>query len=248
MINRVRYYAGLFNFGDDINPLLYTLITHKAPVRMHVLDETPEDHLLMCGSILYYANEHSIVWGAGFIDSHSPITSEPKEICVVRGPLTGKRLEDLGIEVDVPYGDPMMLTKRLYRPVTMPRDHKYGVIAHYVDKKAVEDWPEDILKIDVSGAMFEIISGVNRCEKIISSSLHGLVIADTYGIPALWVKISDGLSGDDFKFHDYFASIGRTDVYYFDMRGGYTDEVLNAFVDYDVNIDLDRLMEACPLT
>ena len=247
MIERVRYYAGLFNFGDDINPLLCTLITGRAVKEMHVLDETPEDHILMCGSILYYANEHSIVWGAGFIDSRSPIMGEPKGIWAVRGPLTAKRLEQLGIEVDVPYGDPVLLLKRLYKPVPLSQDYEYGVIAHYIDRKTVEDWPDNILRIDIASAPWKIVQDVNRCKKIISSSLHGIVIADTYNIPALWVKLSDGLAGDDFKFHDYFASIGRKDVDFVDLREGYSHGVLNAFVDYKVDIDLDRLYEACPL-
>lgn len=249
MIERVRYFAGLFNWGDDINPELYELITGKKPVKMHVLDETPEDHIMMCGSILNFANEHSIIWGAGFMHKQSTINGAPKEIHAVRGPLTAKRLEELGIEVKVPYGDPSMLvTKWWGNPMYFPsQDCRYGVIAHYIDKKRVEDWPEDIARIDIGNSLRTIIWDTCRCKKIISSSLHGLIVADMYNIPALWVKLSDNIVGDDMKFHDYFASIGRKDVDYFDLRGGYTDEVKNAFKDYKVNIDLDALYEACPL-
>jgi len=247
MIERVRYFAGLFNWGDDINPELYELITGKKCKKMHVLDETPEDHIMMCGSILNYANEHSIVWGTGFMHSQSPMNGAPKEIHAVRGPLTAKRLEELGIEVDVPYGDPSMLILRWKEPFLLSSGRwKYGVIAHYIDKKRVEHWPDDIWRIDISD-YDTVLDMVANCEKIISSSLHGLILADMLGIPALWVKLSDNLAGDDMKFHDYFASIGRKDVDYFDLRGGYTDEVKNAFKDYKVNIDLDALYEACPL-
>jgi len=253
MIERVRYYAGLFNWGDDINPELYRLITGKECKKMHVLDESPIDHIMMCGSILPYANEHSIVWGTGFMHKRSSIGGVPKKICAVRGPLTAKRLEELGIEVNVPYGDPSMFIKNdeTFKvwgdQAYFPKNHKYGVVAHYIDRKLVENWPEDIIKIDIQTHLKLVVSQIVTCEKIISSSLHGLILADMYNIPALWVKLSDNLSGDDMKFHDYFASIGRKDVEYFDLRGGYTDEVKNAFVDYKVNIDLDALYEACPL-
>lgn len=254
MIERVRYFAGLFNWGDDINPELYELITGKKPVKMHVLDETPEDHIMMCGSILRFANENSIIWGAGFMHKQSTMMGAPKEIHAVRGPLTAKRLEELGIEVKVPYGDPSMLIRklelksRIWVAVRYPNPaYKYGVIAHYIDKKRAEHWPDDILKIDIGDTPRKMVETVCKCEKIISSSLHGLILADMFDIPALWVKMSDNLAGDDMKFHDYFASIGRKDVEYFDLRGGYHEEVKNAFKDYKVNIDLDALYEACPL-
>jgi len=246
MIERVRYFAGLFNWGDDVNPVLYTMITGKEPRKMHVYDESQEDHVMMCGSILSFANEYTTVWGAGFMHRRSSIAGVPKKVCAVRGPYTAQRLEELGIEVDVPYGDPAMLMKKTWG-TTLTAQNEYGVIPHYIDKLLVKDWPEEFLKIDIQAPIETVILNVARCKKIISSGLHGLIIADMLEIPALWVKLSNNLSGDDMKFHDYFASIGRKDVDYFDLRGGYTDEVKNAFKDYKVDIDLDALYEACPI-
>jgi pyruvyltransferase len=247
MIERVRYFAGLFNWGDDINPKLYTMLTGNEPVKMHVLDESKVDHLMMCGSILNFANEYTTVWGAGFMNKQSGINGVPKKVCAVRGPLTAQRLEELGIEVSVPYGDPSLLIGRYWCLDPMPPNYKYGVIPHYVDKLLVKDWPDDILRIDIQRDTTKILEDISQCDVIMSSSLHGLILADAFNKTALWIKLSNNLSGDDMKFHDYFASIGRKDVTFFDLRGGYTDEVKNAFKPYDVKIDLDALYEACPL-
>ncbi len=46
------------------------------------------------------------------------------------------------------------------------------------------------------------------CDVIISSSMHGLILGDAYGKPTLWVKFGDDVIGNDFKFYDYYASMG----------------------------------------
>lgn len=45
------------------------------------------------------------------------------------------------------------------------------------------------------------------CKKIVSSSLHGLIVAHAYGIPAIWQKFSDNIFGDDIKYIDYLESV-----------------------------------------
>ena len=248
MIDRLRYYAGLFNWGDDVNVDLYEQITGKPPIKMHVLDNSPVEHIMMVGSILSFANEHSVVWGTGFMHAQSTMMGMPKKITAVRGPLTLKRLQELGYDGKAVFGDPTLLLKPYIETEYILPKCEYGVIPHYIDRKIVEGWPDDILFIDIQQRDFTLLYGLlNRCEKIISSSLHGLILADMFEIPALWVKLSNNLAGDDMKFHDYFASIGRKDVEYFDLRGGYDDSVKDAFKPYKVKIDLDALHEACPL-
>ena len=51
-----------------------------------------------------------------------------------------------------------------------------------------------------------------ECEAIVSSSLHGLVIAESFGIRSTWMKLSENLAGGEFKFHDYFLGTGRAKV------------------------------------
>jgi hypothetical protein len=49
---------------------------------------------------------------------------------------------------------------------------------------------------------------LTSCRRIISSSLHGIIFAHAFDIPAAWVKISPRVIGDGFKFFDYYSSIG----------------------------------------
>ena len=52
-----------------------------------------------------------------------------------------------------------------------------------------------------------LLDEICSCEQIASSSLHGLIISDSYKIPSVWIKFTDKLKGGSFKFNDYFMSI-----------------------------------------
>lgn len=52
-----------------------------------------------------------------------------------------------------------------------------------------------------------VIDQIVQSKLIISSSLHGVILADAYGVPSVWYR---GLGKDiDFKYLDYYASTGR---------------------------------------
>ena len=62
--------------------------------------------------------------------------------------------------------------------------------------------------LDVSAPVETFLAGLQRCETVLSSSLHGIVFAHAYGRRALWIELSSRVHGDGFKFFDYYASLG----------------------------------------
>jgi pyruvyltransferase len=109
--------------------------------------------------------------------------------------------------------------------------------------------PEDVCVINPLSPIEEVIDLVLQSERIVSSSLHGLIVADAYGIPSRWIKISDRILGDGTKYMDYYSSIGYdigTKV--FDLRGNITVDAFLA-VECDQKpllINLDKMIECCP--
>jgi hypothetical protein len=54
----------------------------------------------------------------------------------------------------------------------------------------------------------EVISQIAQCNSILSSSLHGLITADSLRIPNIRIEISTAIRGGDWKFNDYYSAFG----------------------------------------
>jgi pyruvyltransferase len=243
--------AKIPNLGDSMNDNLLHYISGKTFNVVNHQSKVPGPVLIAIGSILQWADNHTIVWGSGFISAKSAIQVQPKMICAVRGPLSRQRILDLGFQCPDIYGDPALLYPRYFHPPVLKK-HKLGLVAHYIDRhdplfiKLVKTGA--VLDINVKGPVNETITKILSCERIISSSLHGLIIADAYGIPSVWIKITDGVIGLGFKFRDYFSSVGRTDIVPLVVNSGTTiKDLLNKFHPYELKIDLDRLFSVCPV-
>jgi pyruvyltransferase len=110
---------------------------------------------------------------------------------------------------------------------------------------------EDILVINVLDSVEKVLDDIYSCEKTLSSSLHGIIASNTYGIASTWVEFSKKLTGDGSKFIDYFLSI-NTKPY---KPVNLINEIPNSKILIDIankngrminQIDIDKLMKTCP--
>jgi pyruvyltransferase len=53
-----------------------------------------------------------------------------------------------------------------------------------------------------------VLTEIAQCRCILSSSLHGLIAADSFHIPNLHIVFSDRPLGDGYKFDDYYSAYG----------------------------------------
>lgn len=224
------------NWGDAINPLLIEHLSGKKVVNINDLAFYNGPVYSVIGSILGNNNIKNLhVWGSGFKNYNANVKIVPSKIYAVRGPLTQNRFKELGIECPSVYGDPAILYKDMYNP-SIEKKYKLGIIPHYVEKnnKSIKTFCEqnNCLLIDIQAGNTEVIDQVKSCSYIASSSLHGLILSDMYDIPSKWIKIEGKLDGDDFKFHDYYASAGV---------------VSPSFIQFQDNTTLDELVETSRL-
>lgn len=202
------------------------------------------------GSILQWAKENSIVWGAGFISEQLDTLYKPQAILAVRGPKTREIFKKRGIECPAVYGDPALLLPLLYYP-EIQKKYKIGIIPHYVDHN--HPWVlkmkerDDVLFVDlmVYSDYKKIVDQILCCEMIISSSLHGIIVSDAYRIPNAHIQLSEKVVGNNFKFEDYYSSVNRKQRKSLCPDDKNTD--YSSMIDeVDIKIDLGKLIQVCP--
>ena len=98
------------------------------------------------------------------------------------------------------------------------------------------------------GTWKQFIDKILSCELILSSSLHGLIVSDAYGIPNHWCQIHFKMDDDGFKFRDYFFSVNKQPYSPFVINSNTTiEEVEELYSNWKpIDIDLDKLIESCP--
>lgn len=116
----------------------------------------------------------------------------------------------LGHKCPEVYGDPAILMPMIYKP-NVEKKYDYAIIPQYATEKSVrKNYPnENVISMNTNDYE-DVINQIASCKKVVTSSLHGIILAEVYGVPAVWYR---GLPKTvDFKYLDYYYSTGRCDI------------------------------------
>lgn len=197
------------NFGDELGPHLV-----KALFGLRTVWAEPDAcELAAAGSIIEVvlsakSKNRPMLWGSGlFSGSSGTISAGEFEISALRGTLTKERIAHVDLEVAL--GDPGLLAHVLLKAA--PRKaFSLGVVPHYLDAELsavaqLRNWP-GVTIIDVTNPAPEVVREIAQCHYVLSSSLHGLVVADSVGTPNAYVAFSNNIRiGGPDKFRDYYS-------------------------------------------
>ena len=211
------------NWGDDLNYYFISHLTKRPIVFLHrfwLAKKLNFRNYLCIGTLLdavNYSRESTIVWGTG-VSGQDRLFTIPKEIRSVRGKKSIEFLQQKNMPYPALVGDPALILPLFYQPKNKEKKYKLGIIPHVIDlehpviKQIQSKNSNEILIINLSkfDKWTDIIDQICSCESIASSSLHGLITSDTYGVPNCWIELSGKISGGHFKFYDYASSVNRT--------------------------------------
>lgn len=240
------------NFGDDINFSFLTEITGKKHKKY---DNEFITNYLMIGSIFIdkYINDFTEVWGSGML-RHQVLYKKPNKVYAVRGPKTREICLESNIDCPEIYGDPALLIPYYYYPYVMKK-YKLGIIPHHshINSDILTKFNDNenikIINFTKYNDWKDIIKEIVECESIVSESLHGLIISETFRIPNIWISLGNNI-GQNLKYEDFFLSINKPlyDSYLVTAETTYEDLlILKDNYNSTFEIDLQKLVDACPI-
>ena len=203
------------NLGDQLSPIVLRWVLEQAGISPS--QKTKRKTLLTIGSIMTITYADSVVWGSGILRAEDSeqilkhrLIGRKLDIRAVRGPETRRILKEYG-KYDCPeiYGDPAVFMPLIYSP-QVKKQYPVSVIPHYKEKENIPDLGEyHFIDIETDNYRF-FIDEICKSELIVSSSLHGIILAESYGVPALFLH--RGMEYSMIKYLDWYYSTGRYDI------------------------------------
>jgi hypothetical protein len=197
------------NFGDALSPFL---LERFADIKNVGWDTVSRSTIISCGSLLEHIppDWDGYILGTGRLFENSRLHSfnQTAKILALRGPLSAK-----GFKGNFGIGDPGILANELVGPQEKKWD--LGIVPHWQDTKLVNRFkklisPEfSIKEISTSEHPLQVIKDIGSCKRIVTSSLHGAIVADSFGGIPRRIEQCEKMARDGglFKFRDYSASI-----------------------------------------
>jgi pyruvyltransferase len=208
----------LMNFGDELTRYVLQYATGRK-----VLWSPPtRADVVAIGSILeLYMRRpgHAVIWGTGLRaeipeNLKDEYRSHAGSVLAVRGPATRR---ELGLSDDIPMGDAGLLAAALIDRTMVKRTSGTVLIPHFRAWSTTEGRREitearnaGIDVVPPTTHPLAVIKRVAGARFVLSSSLHGVIVAHSVGTPSQLLTVSDAGVEPQFKYGDYYASMGLT--------------------------------------
>lgn len=277
------------NLGDALSAVLVSVLSGLQIKRVSF--DSPSERLAAVGTIGHAFHSGTVhFWGTGFdmarnrkgaLVGYELPEDTDMVVHAVRGRETARALRAKGLHVPEIYGDPVWFLPKLL-PDRVEKTHELGVIVHISELEtpnAASLVKDTIERYKIPAKLASKVRTINTyapaspaglmakveeilsCRRIVSTSLHGLVIAETYGIPCAWFASYPGLArpihlGEgqpiDHRMRDFYSGVDRDYVLTYCQPSGEKTDWIDVFRFLDkewkpVNYTGKQLFNAFPL-
>lgn len=205
-----------YNLGDSLGDVIIRFLLNQKSIDIDK-PVSKTKHLYCVGTNIQGAYQSATVWGSGIVPPKNKKEAFLQKHCgrkldirAVRGPLTREIVLQYGHKCPEVYGDPAILLPMVYNPV-IPKLRERLVIPQFFNEVEFrEGHPKEHMISMNTNDYKSVINEILASEIVYTSSLHGIILAEAYGVPAVFFR---GLTKVwDFKYLDYYYSTGRNSI------------------------------------
>lgn len=200
----------LNNFGDLIGPIVIREILDNLQFEI-TTSAKKQKKILSVGSVLHFAQNGDVIWGTGKNGKINNLDHkfDKLDVRAVRGPLTREFLLTKKIETPEIYGDPALLLPFFFphlKEKCQSKKYSYTIIPNFNDFSSFNDDKHLISPLE---NVWSVIERILQSNFVIGSSLHAIIVAEAFGVPARLIQSSNE---NRFKYEDYYLGTGRGGV------------------------------------
>lgn len=204
-----------YNLGDSLGDVIVRFLLEQKGIDID-RPVSKTKHLYCVGSNIHSGYQNATIWGSGTFPKTKKrvflqkISRRKLDIRAVRGPLTRQVMLQWGHLCPEVYGDPAVLLPLIYNPSVLKSQKRLVIPQFYSEEEFRKNHPDERMISMNTNDYKSVIKEILASSIVYTSSLHGIILAEAYGIPAVFFR---GLPKTlDFKYLDYYYSTGRYDV------------------------------------
>jgi hypothetical protein len=231
-INMLYFIPYKSNFGDELNMYIINKLIEITDINVNInyinLAQTKKFNnklktFSFLGSIMHSLPPNIDVIGTGVNPNH-PNINKKLNILALRGQLSKDYLiNEKGYKIgDIVMGDPALLIPRLFpewlEPLKNDTNKCIGLIPHFNDIQHIIKYNKILQDLNIDYCLpnqpaINVINYIRSKDIIISSSLHGIIVAEMLGKITKWIMYSGSLKSESkFKYLEYYNSTNRYDI------------------------------------
>lgn len=213
----IEWWSTAVNIGDTLSPVICEYMLKKEGIDINRIQKKTK-HLYAVGSVIGRMKFDATIWGSGVLHMSRirDIIARRKlvkyDIRALRGPFSRDVMKAAGYDVsNCCLGDPGMLMPFVYTPEHVEKKYRYSVIPHHRLEDYKLDTGDHLISVHTDDYK-KFITELLETEIVISSSLHGIILAESYGVPAIFLLEGKNVEQQLIKYLDYYYSTGRYNV------------------------------------